>query len=371
MKCIRCNRDSNYPERTNKKCPGCHHEFAFEPREGDLLTDMAFKNAVLAVSSQGAVRFTTDNLYYEICRRKPRFRVRLWLLVVHVLLLFVTVILAGAHDPRWFIGTGVLAVATAVAGWRYLNPPMLVGVARADFDRMYERWCKVHGAPEGVIVRKAQRKKHSLESDIGDYSFDRAVICDCDTTVDLLVANNFHFENNCAVLSVDGYPPGPFETVKAMLKRNPKLEVFVLHDASPKGCLLARKIATEPDWFDDKVKVTDVGLRPHHAKPFLGLYQEAQGRQPPEGEGVTAEETAWLAQYTLELAVIRPEQVLKRLFRAVNRKPEPAKSADTDGGSDTGVFFFAGGDGGGVFEDRESFSDDAGAGGDGGADSFG
>ena len=43
-----------------------------------------------------------------------------------------------------------------------------------------------------------------LDSDIADYSFDRAVICDRARTVDLLVANNFHFENNCAVLAVDG-----------------------------------------------------------------------------------------------------------------------------------------------------------------------
>ena len=33
-----------------------------------------------------------------------------------------------------------------------------------------------------------------------------------------------------------------------------------------------------------------------------------------------AEEAAWLSQHALELAAIRPEQVLKRLFRALNRK---------------------------------------------------
>ena len=34
------------------------------------------------------------------------------------------------------------------------------------------------------------------------------------------------------------------------------------------------------------------------------------------------EEAEWLSKYTLELAAIKPEQVLKRLFRAINRKIE-------------------------------------------------
>ena len=34
----------------------------------------------------------------------------------------------------------------------------------------------------------------------------------------MLLANNFHFENNCAILSIEGYPPNVFETVRAMLK---------------------------------------------------------------------------------------------------------------------------------------------------------
>ena len=29
----------------------------------------------------------------------------------------------------------------------------------------------------------------------------------------MLVANNFHFENNCAILSLDGYPSGNAATV--------------------------------------------------------------------------------------------------------------------------------------------------------------
>src|SRR5204863_3046139 len=140
-------------------------------------------------------------------------------------------------------------------------------VDAATFERLWERWCSVHGTPAGVIVRKPQPDHPAAaEPDLADYSFDRAVICDRARTVDLLLANNFHFENNCAVLSIDGYPPGPFETVRAMLKRNPGLQVFALHDATETGCRLAHRLATETAWFAGQARVVDVGLRPAHAR---------------------------------------------------------------------------------------------------------
>ena len=370
MKCIRCGLDSKYPERPGKRCPGCKGTFAFEPREGDVLTDTTFKNAIDAVSSQGAVRWNVENLYYEICRRKRRFRATPGLIALLVVMVVVFGIVAALIHPGWLLVSLIGAVLIAPAVWNLRHPNPLVNVARHDFDKIWDRWCHVHGTPEGLIVRKAQSgKRPQVEADIADYSFDRAVICDRDITVDLLVANNFHFENNCAVLSVDGYPPGPFETVKAMLKRNPKLEVFALHDASLKGCLLARKLATDPAWFAGGVRVIDVGLRPMHAGPFVGVIQEGKAARVPEGEGVTAAEAEWLEKYTLELAAIRPEQVLKRLYRAVNRKPPPGSAGNGDGG---GYVFIhsGGGNGGGVYADHDSFSSDA-SDTDGGADSFG
>ena len=67
----------------------------------------------------------------------------------------------------------------------------------------------------------------------------------------------------------------------------------------------------------------------------------------------------WLNAYVLELAAIRPEQVLKRLFRAINRKEDSTSDSGDSGGGGTTVFY-----------DGDSFSSDA-ADSDGGADSFG
>src|SRR5262245_46135577 len=70
MKCIRCDTDSKYKERSNRKCPKCGGTFAFEPKDGDPFTDPAFKRSIDVVSSEGRVRWGVEHLYYELCRRK-------------------------------------------------------------------------------------------------------------------------------------------------------------------------------------------------------------------------------------------------------------------------------------------------------------
>ncbi|MBN1208074.1 MAG: hypothetical protein JXB05_24635 [Myxococcaceae bacterium] len=317
MICIRCQHDSKYSERTGKKCPHCGGRFAFEPRENDPFTDMAVQRAIDTVSANGQVKWGVEHLYYELCRRKKSSTKGAAVFVV------------------LFVGFGAgIAIGTAAPLALLLHVPAVFGLlwytyqnvgnelfARGAFEQLWDRWGQVHGKPKGVIARRPPEAKpaRAPEPDLGDYSFDRAVICDRARTVDLLLANNFHFENNCAVLSVGGYPQQAFETVRRMLRRNPRLEVFVLHDNTPEGCRLAHLLANSPEWFKGLgIRIVDVGLRPLHAGPFERLLLR-QNREVPAGGGLSAAEASWLSKHSLELAVIRPEQVLKRLFRAMNQ----------------------------------------------------
>ena len=360
MKCIRCGHDSKYKDRTGMRCPACRGEFAFEPAKGALLSDTAFQHAVDAVSSGGHLRWGVEHLYYAACRRWRRGN-PVGVAVVLIGLALIGAFLLRNRAPVFVLAVGVAAVVV----WQVRRAravPVFAPLPMERFNEMWARWLAVHGTPKGVITRRPQSPKaREPEPDLPLYSFDRAVICDRARTVDLLLANNFHFENNCAVLSIGGYPEKPFQTVRAMLKRNPRLHVFALHDATVPGCRLAHRLANDPGWFKDQVPVIDVGLRPSHAAPFRGLFLHAQAGRVPPGEGVTEKEAAWLSQYTLELAAIRPEQVLKRLSRAINRRFDEDTSTDGttwgDGSS-------------GVREDTESFSQEAGSS-DDGPDGFG
>lgn len=366
MKCIRCNTDSNYKDRTDKTCPKCKGKFAFEPRGGDPITDMLFLNAINGVSGEGRVRWGVEHLYYEVNRRWKRVRVPLGCLLF---MLFVVTFLFGIglsgitkQRPPFFMFGGLALLVTAAMFISRLSRPF-VRMDLVTFNRLWERWREVFGTPKGLIERVPEPEMpKDLESDIGDYSFDRAVICDRARTVDLLVANNFHFENNCAILSVDGYPKGPFKIIMAMLKRNPKLQVFVLHDATFPGCRLAQRLITEPEWFGGcGLRVIDLGLRPRHAGPFHGLLLEGPSVRPNDEPGITSAEGEWLARYRLELAAARPEQILKRLFAGLMaHAADDPRTGDSSGSVTTCGAFDAGGYGDG----------DGGAGGEGG-DAFG
>lgn len=319
MKCIRYDYDSRGRERFQRVCPNCRKSFAFDPNDGDILTDLAFQNAIDAVSSNGHLRWGVEHLYYEVCRRRPGWRPRgrsLLLIATLVIVCFATYIVS-AH-PYASYATLFMAVVFIIYTGRWFTSRNRLPVTLKKFNRMWERWQKTHGRPESVLTRRsAQNAPAPSEPDVVEYSFDRVVICDRARSVDLLLANNFHFENNCAVLSVEGYPPHVFETVLTMLRRNPRLEIYALHDATGAGCRLAHRLAHEADWFEGR-EVVDVGLRVDHAKRYCRLLIEPRHKPVPVGNGVNKKEAAWLSVYSLELAALRPEQIIRAVFIAIN-----------------------------------------------------
>jgi hypothetical protein len=382
MKCLSCGVDSKLKERTDGKCKDCHKTFAFEPTSGDLFTDVAFQAMIDRVSSLGKVRWGKEHLYYEACRLlfKRKGGGGGCMLVTCILFTLGACISTSSMMP-------ILALLACVLIVKFLKRPVLLRpLDEPTFTRHFEKWCVAHGTPKGLIERPpegARPARRVSEADLADYSFDRAVICDRARTVDLLLANNFHFENNCAVLGVGGYPKMSFETVREMLRRNPRLQVFVLHDATPAGCNLAWKLANDPAWFKGRVRVIDVGLRPLNASFFKGSFIQAHQAVAPS-KALSATEQGWLGQYALELAAIRPEQVIKRLFKAMQGysveigRPHGTlafspESDSGDGQGQPGQLDMIGDSGEGDFgvvTDTSAFSADADAS-DGGGDSFG
>jgi hypothetical protein len=325
MKCIYCENDAKYADRQDGHCPKCRKKFAFEPQKGAKLTDGAFKAAIDRVSSRGTVKWTKDHLYYEIGRRLSKR----WTTSI-------TLFVLGAVAALGAFAWGGALVATVLL-WIFAfgnMPVQWTRFAPHEFEALWGQWIAVHGVPPSLIVRKelpAARAPRALPSDIEAYSFDRAVITDRPETVDLLIANNFHFENNCAVLCIDSYPPQVFDTVRTMLKKNPKLVVYALHDATLEGCLLAHRLAKSPAWFHGSARVIDVGLSPRHAGHFKGSLQlQKDGFKP--SPLLSDADNKWLSRYTLELSVIPPEQLIKRTFSAMtidSKEALPASSSTT------------------------------------------
>ena len=95
-------------------------------------------------------------------------------------------------------------------------------VDRSQFDTWLTKWNGINNSPEKILPPPQTTSLPAAPNpEVTAYSFDRVVVCDSPEIAQLLISNNFHFENNCAILSIDRYPQNIFETTIAMLSRNP------------------------------------------------------------------------------------------------------------------------------------------------------
>ena len=198
-------------------------------------------------------------------------------------------------------------------------------VNQTQSDEWLQRWQTANGALEKLLPAPRQEAlPASIDPEVSAYSFDRAIICDSDEIAQFLIANNVHFENNCAILSISGYPQSIFDTVIEMLRRNTDLKVYALHDANPAGVSLVHQLRTSPNWFADQaVTIFDLGISPRQILETRDMFVQQSptmaqsARQLPDTvrQGLTAEELAWLdVGNFVELESFTPQ----RLLRVVN-----------------------------------------------------
>ncbi len=354
MKCIYCGTDSTYQDRAknNSACKACKHPFAFEPRGASpRVTDGLFQRVIKDVSGDGTVSFTEDQLWYELNRRivRRRFWHGTWGAVAGISGLGgagLTALLLSTGPVALVplaCGAGGLVYAAVMNGKARKSAPLYVEISRPKFLSDYlGKWVHAHGRPEKLLpdVDRHPAAAAPLAPDVTSYSFDRALVTDRAETAAMLVANNFHFENNCAILSEDGYPFHARDTVLTMLRRNPALKVFVLHDASPPGCALPQTLRSM-EWFSDTdIAVIDLGLRPQHAMRSRMILRQEEGRVygPEKLPGLTPEERAWMEEGNVaELAAMRPARLMRAIYQGFARANQavPAGGADVstaDGG---------------------------------------
>jgi hypothetical protein len=212
-------------------------------------------------------------------------------------------------------------------------PPRVLAVTPAQVDGFIRQWEAVNGRIPGLLtVPTSQTVPREVNPELTAYSFDRALVCDSDAIAQFLVANNFHFERNCAVLSGTGYyPPHIFDTVMAMLRRNPNLRVYALHDASVTGVDLAHRLHTSPDWFaDSSIEIYDLGVLPRQVFRNRNVFVRKASVLPslPLSDAarqlLTADELRWLeAGQFVELESFPPQTLLQIAMQGVVRTQQP------------------------------------------------
>jgi hypothetical protein len=201
-------------------------------------------------------------------------------------------------------------------------------VIQSDFPGWVTKWQQVNGSIEKMLpLPREESTPVVIDSDATAYSFDRLVVCDSAPVAQMLIANNFHFENNCAILSITGYPQSIFSTAMEMLRRNPELQVYALHDCSPRGLELLHHLRSSPQWFPDStIAIIDVGLSPRQVMAVPGMFVQtsadsaAAARQMPAEVryALSASEIIWLeAGNFVELESFTPKRLIQILNRGI------------------------------------------------------
>jgi hypothetical protein len=197
-----------------------------------------------------------------------------------------------------------------------------------QFQGWMNTWTKINSMTKVLPHPRDTNENVAVSPDVSAYSFDRLVVCDSPEIAQFLIANNFHFENNCAVLSITGYPQSIFDITMEMLRRNPDLKVYALHDCTPKGIGLVNHLRTSPNWFpDNSAIIIDIGLLPKQILAgggsmfVLSSEQNAQDARQLSAQirqDLSAEELQWLelGNY-VELESFSPQKLIQILNRGI------------------------------------------------------
>ncbi|WP_414553347.1 hypothetical protein [Anabaena sp. CCY 0017] len=202
-------------------------------------------------------------------------------------------------------------------------------ISHSQFQDWLASWRRVNNEIDKILPPPLSASRPiTINPDITAYSFDRLVVCDSAAVAQMLIANNFHFENNCAILSITGYPESIFDTTMQMLRSNADLKIYAFHECSAKGMNLINHLSISPKWFKDRdITIIDVGLLPRQilaaSRNILiqnspELAEAAKILAPEVRQSLLNEELVWLeAGNFVELEYFSPQKLMQILHRGI------------------------------------------------------
>lgn len=341
MKCIKCQTDNKLKDRKqhNGKCLSCGHHFTFDPKIGASFTDQFFQKTLDSISAANSLHFTPRQYFYFFnSRQRPR---KGSFFLAFVFLVFTLIIaVALPFGPLKLFLLAAAGGACAYFAWNAIsarlnkNKPREIRHSEEEVEKFLSTWARNNGVPGNLIDLKKQLPAINVSKEIQSYSFDRAVICQSEAIAAFLIANNFHFENNSAVLGLHGYPQNIFSVVLGMIKKNPELKVYLVHDASPGGIAMLREVRSRLFPDVENLTIFDLGLVPRQILGKRGFIlnsgKSAELFRHLEAEVTAAllpEERSFLAAGNyVELESLPPLSLLRLIKDGISRSRNPEES---------------------------------------------
>lgn len=368
MKCIKCQTDNKLKERTENRgrCIKCHHPFTFAPKGGSSakFTDVFFANVIAKTSVNNTLFFTPRQLYYMLESRRLTTTkkvqgcgcVLIVISIVSLIIFFSSTSFISFIAFIILLPAGIALLIEKIAKRLLKNVPKEAKTPIDQFKGWIDTWAKNNGPVEKLLpLPQAKKELAKISDDIKAYSFDRVIVCERAATAQFLIANNFHFEHNCAVLGGDRYPQNIFDTVMEMLRRNPSLKVYALHNASAAGVQLAYHLANDPGWFKDwpGAEVFDIGLMPRQVIGKRMFVEQSEGSAQFAKQNLAAgvrlrlkaEELRWLEDGNyVDIESLPPQGLLRMVTQGIALSRDPraqgALADPTATDYDGGTFIF-------------------------------
>jgi hypothetical protein len=271
-----------------------------------------------------------------------------------VILVFGIPFSVAAQTLVGIIGSICLGIVAAWLSFKYQRQQSQIFddflIDRQDFHAWLNRWAVINDPPAKMLEPpQIYPVQVTSKAKMIAYDFDRLVVCESPKIAQLLLKNNFHFQNNCAVLAIDRYPQHIFGAMKEMLDRTPDLKVFTFHDCSPHGLKMIRHLRSEKIWFPDlSIPIIAIGILPHHVRENIDLVSQSiesaeAAQQLPSHlrRQLSPTDLAWLdAGFYLELESFPPQKLIQILQRAINESYQLAEIEDGDSVVMTGPGFY-------------------------------
>ncbi|MCB1158108.1 MAG: hypothetical protein H7A25_00835 [Leptospiraceae bacterium] len=261
MKCPSCN--SLHPYKDGMKCK-CGYNFVLNPKEAPYFSDTLMKATIDKLSGNGLYYFTRNQLYSALYKRRLQTtrKTRLWVggfisLGILLLLSLMSFNVYGKKEGFFVSGFAFLLFVFIMNRLSKTSPKFM-----GDIFSLIDKYHQVHPIKNMATGKAFQNlKEKKFDKSFFEHAPERILIVEHDDFTDVLLLNNFYFDEKCLVLSENKYPNRIFQAYQEFIEKHPDIPIHIMHDASERGFKMEERLRSDSSWKLSGKTILDMGIK--------------------------------------------------------------------------------------------------------------
>ncbi|SVB19599.1 uncharacterized protein METZ01_LOCUS172453 [marine metagenome] len=255
MQCPKCGSFHKY--KYGMTC-SCRYQFVTDPKVTGF-GDKRLKNSIDKLS-EGDKYFTQEELYCK-CYKPTTFLKSFCVFAIFAAILIIAIFLLKSADHEAFEAFGfsmmycpglilVIGLILALARVNKIDTDVIPAV-----DAYVGRYF-----PPNLLKTDKIKENSFSQVKYEEFTPDHFLIVDCRETLSQLLTNGFHRDHNCMIMTSDKFPQKAFDYYLSYKKSNPETKLYLFHDASLKGDLIANGLVADASWNTSFEQIVDLGI---------------------------------------------------------------------------------------------------------------